>query len=175
MFKFENFRVRKLKAINALNFYITLCMAFLAQTSMKSETNAMKATIIKATIIKASDPIKEKVSFYYYRFAKGVQNVLSYAKEGVRLWFWFFSQIQFLSAYSLSLDTFAFSLIFGYFVHFFLDFLCTLPLLNIVLYFIIVIVGVSYNNHPNHRSFCCIICLLYVFYANLSYAATVCF
>ena len=24
MFKFENFRVRKLKAINALNFYITL-------------------------------------------------------------------------------------------------------------------------------------------------------
>ena len=82
MFKFENFRVRKLKAINALNFYITLCMAFLAQTSMKSETNALKATIIKA-----SDPIKEKVSFYYYRLAKGIQNVLSYAKEGVRLWF----------------------------------------------------------------------------------------
>ena len=82
MFKFENFRVRKLKAINALNFYITLCMAFLAQTSMKSETNAMKAAIIKA-----SDPIKEKVSFYYYRLAKGIQNVLSYAKEGVRLWF----------------------------------------------------------------------------------------
>ena len=30
MFQFENFRVRKLSAINALNFYITLCMAFLA-------------------------------------------------------------------------------------------------------------------------------------------------
>ena len=29
MFQFENFRVRKLKAINALNFYITLCMASL--------------------------------------------------------------------------------------------------------------------------------------------------
>lgn len=28
MFQFENFRVRKLAAINALNFYITLCMAF---------------------------------------------------------------------------------------------------------------------------------------------------
>lgn len=27
VFQFENFRVRKLKAINALNFYITLCMA----------------------------------------------------------------------------------------------------------------------------------------------------
>lgn len=28
MFQFENFRVRKLKAIHALNFYLTLCMAF---------------------------------------------------------------------------------------------------------------------------------------------------
>ncbi len=35
MFHFENFRVRKLTAINALNFYITLCMAFLAHISMK--------------------------------------------------------------------------------------------------------------------------------------------
>lgn len=82
MFKFENFRVRKLKAINALNFYITLCMAFLAHISMKSETNGLKAAIIKA-----SAPIKKKVSFYYYRLAKGVQDILSYAKEGVRLWF----------------------------------------------------------------------------------------
>ena len=41
MFRFENFRVRKLSAINALNFYITLCMAFLAHISMKSETNAL--------------------------------------------------------------------------------------------------------------------------------------
>ncbi len=39
IFQFENFRVRKLTAINALNFYITLCMAFLAHISMKSETN----------------------------------------------------------------------------------------------------------------------------------------
>ena len=28
LFQFENFRVRKLKAINSLNFYLTLCMAF---------------------------------------------------------------------------------------------------------------------------------------------------
>lgn len=41
MFQFENFRVQKLTAINALNFYITLCMAFLAHISMKfvEETN----------------------------------------------------------------------------------------------------------------------------------------
>lgn len=82
MFQFENFRVRKLAAINALNFYITLCMAFLAQVSMKSETNALKVSIIKN-----ADPVKEKVYFCYYRLAKGISGILSYAKEGVRLWF----------------------------------------------------------------------------------------
>ena len=82
MFRFENFRVRKLAAINALNFYITLCMAFLAHISMKSETNALKVSIIQK-----ADPVKEKVYFCYYRLAKGISGILSYAKEGVRLWF----------------------------------------------------------------------------------------
>ena len=74
MFQFENFRVRKLRAINALNFYITLCMAFLAMISMES-------------IIKSADPVKRKVYFCYYLLAKGIRGILSYAKEGVRLWF----------------------------------------------------------------------------------------
>ena len=82
MFRFENFRVRKLAAINALNFYITLCMAFLAHISMKSETHALKAAIIQK-----ADPLKEKVQFSYYRLAKGISGILSYAKEGIRLWF----------------------------------------------------------------------------------------
>ena len=82
MFEFENFRVRKLAAINALNFYITLCMAFLAKLSMKPETN-----ILKTAIIKTAAPVREKVHFCYYRLAKGVSGILSYAKEGVRLWF----------------------------------------------------------------------------------------
>lgn len=81
-FQFENFRVRKMKAINALNFYITLCMAFLAHLSMKPETNALKAAIIKT-----ANPIKANISFCYYRLAKGISGILSYAKEGVRLWF----------------------------------------------------------------------------------------
>ena len=82
MFRFENFRVRKLKAINALNFYITLCMAFLAMISMKSETSALKVSIIQT-----ANPVKKKVFFFYYRLAKGILGILSYAKEGVRLWF----------------------------------------------------------------------------------------
>ncbi len=58
VFQFENFRVRKLKAINALKFYITLCMAFLALVSMKAETNALKVSIIQTAA-----PVKEKVQF----------------------------------------------------------------------------------------------------------------
>ncbi|MFI3213995.1 MAG: transposase [Eubacteriales bacterium] len=82
MFQFENFRVRKLSAINALNFYITMCMTFLAHISKKSETNGLKAAIIEA-----ADPVKEKVLFHYYRLAKGISSILSYAHQGVRLWF----------------------------------------------------------------------------------------
>ena len=82
MFQFENFRVRKLTSINALNFYITLCMAFLAQISMKPEANALKVSIIQK-----ANPVKEKVHFCYYRLAKGISGILSYAKEGIRLWF----------------------------------------------------------------------------------------
>ncbi|WP_303863603.1 transposase [Alkalibaculum bacchi] len=82
IFQLENFRVRKLIAINALNFYITLCMAFLALLSMKPETS-----VLKVEIIKSANPIKEKVYFNYYRLAKGVARILSYAREGVRYWF----------------------------------------------------------------------------------------
>lgn len=82
MFGFENFRVRRLSAINALNFYITVCMGFLAHISMKPETSALKAAIIQK-----ADSIKPKVHFCYYRLAKGISGILSYAKAGIRLWY----------------------------------------------------------------------------------------
>lgn len=82
VFKFENFRVRRLTAINALNFYITVCMAFLAHVSVKPESNALKAAIIQI-----ADPIKEKVHFHYYRLAKGIAGILCHAKEGIKRWF----------------------------------------------------------------------------------------
>lgn len=85
VFRFENFRVRRLAAINSLNFYITLCMAFLAHMSMKPETNALKASIIRN-----ADPIKEKFHFCYYRLEKGICGLLSYAKQGIRLWFGYY-------------------------------------------------------------------------------------
>lgn len=82
MFRFEDFRVRKLKAVNALNFNIPLCMAFLACISMKPEANALKAAILHT-----ANPIRKTVSFCYYRLAKGISGILDFAREGVRLWF----------------------------------------------------------------------------------------
>lgn len=82
IFDFENFRVRNLKSINAINFYITVCMGYLALISAKSETNSLKVAIIKT-----ANSIKDKVNFYYYRIAKGIKGILAYAKEDVRLWF----------------------------------------------------------------------------------------
>ena len=81
-FHFEDFRVRNLNAINALNFYITAAMAYLARVTIKDETNR-----IKYAVINAADPIKDKVFFHYYRISKGISRLLSYAKEGVRFWF----------------------------------------------------------------------------------------
>ena len=82
MFDFENFRVRSLKAINALNFCLSICMAFLGNMEGKSPTNKLRNTIIEA-----ADPIKKKVHFQYYRIASGIAELLKHAKEGVRLWF----------------------------------------------------------------------------------------
>lgn len=82
VFQFENFRVRKLAAVNALNFFVTLSMAFLAQEDLISETNALKISIIQTAA-----PLRRTVNFSYYRLAKDISGILSYAKEGIRLWF----------------------------------------------------------------------------------------
>ena len=81
-FEFENFRVRSLKAINALNFYMTICMAYLAFLSSKPQSNQ-----IRCNVIEAADPIKEHVLFFGYRFAAGIARILSFAHEGCKGWF----------------------------------------------------------------------------------------
>jgi hypothetical protein len=82
IFQFENFRVRSLKSINTLNMYITLCMAFLAHISMKKETSALKVKILEI-----ASPLKKKIRFFYYRFAKGISGILAFAREGIKGWF----------------------------------------------------------------------------------------
>ena len=82
IFDFENFRVRKLKAINALNFYIGIAMAFLAHMTHKNAANALLQSVLKA-----ARPIKETVQFCYYRISDGIAELIRYAKTGIRDWF----------------------------------------------------------------------------------------
>ena len=82
IFAFENFRVRKLKAINALNFYIGISMAFLAHMTRKNAANALLTAVLAA-----ARPIKKKVQFFYYRISDGIVELLRHAKTGIRDWF----------------------------------------------------------------------------------------
>ena len=82
IFDFENFRVRKLKAINALNFYIGIAMAFLAHMTRKDEANALLKSVLEA-----ARPIKDKVQFLYYRIADGISELLRHAHIGIQDWF----------------------------------------------------------------------------------------
>lgn len=82
VFDFENFRVRSLKAINTLNFYMSVCMSYLTFLSMKPESSQLRADILEA-----ANPIKEDVFFLGYRLAAGVARILDYAQEGCKGWF----------------------------------------------------------------------------------------
>lgn len=82
IFDFENFRVRSLTSINALNFHITVAMAFLAHMTRKKAINEL----LKA-VLDAARPIKTKVYFFYYRISDGITELLKQAKTGIQEWF----------------------------------------------------------------------------------------
>ena len=82
IFDFENFRVRSLKSINALNFHISVAMAFLAHMTRKNSANELLNAVLDA-----ARPIKDKVYFLYYRISDGIAELLKYATVGVKDWF----------------------------------------------------------------------------------------
>ena len=46
---FENFRVRSLTSVNALNFHIMIAMPFLAKMTRKAAANALLKSVLDAT------------------------------------------------------------------------------------------------------------------------------
>ena len=81
-FGFEHFRVRSLRSINALNFWLGVCMLFLATLKEREETN-----LLYRECIEAAKPIKDQVHFFYYRIADGIGMILSKARTGIRGFF----------------------------------------------------------------------------------------
>jgi hypothetical protein len=81
-FGFENFRVRKLKAINCLNSLLSFSISFLGRVMGKRVGHRLKT----AASAKAR-PLKDKVLFHYYRIAKGLAVILANAHAGIRDWY----------------------------------------------------------------------------------------
>lgn len=80
-YNFENFRVRNLKSINNLNKMLTYAIGLIAMLSDKIGRRKFVHTIIKE-----ANQLKNKVYLWFYRFSRGIYNILKMAKTGVKEW-----------------------------------------------------------------------------------------
>lgn len=80
-YNFENFRVRTLKAINNLNKMLTYTIGLIALLSEK-----IKKRKFVNKIIKESKSLKDTVFLWFYQLARGIYNILSMARTGIREW-----------------------------------------------------------------------------------------
>ena len=80
-YNFENFRVRTLKSINNLNKMLTYTIGLIA---LLSEKIGKREFVNK--IIKESKSLKDKVFLWFYQLARGIYNILSMARTGIRDW-----------------------------------------------------------------------------------------
>ena len=80
-YNFENFRVRTLKSINNLNKMLTYTIGLIA---LLSEKIGKREFVNK--IMKESKSLKNKVYLWFYQLARGIYNILSKAKCGIRDW-----------------------------------------------------------------------------------------
>ena len=80
-YNFENFRVRNLKSINNLNKMLTYAIGLIAMLSDKIGRRKFVHTIIKE-----ANQLKNKVYLWFYRFSRGIFNILKMAKAGIKEW-----------------------------------------------------------------------------------------
>ena len=78
-YSFENFRVRTLKAMNNLNSMVSYVIGLVAMLSEKIGKREFVNVIIKE-----SQPLKSKVHLWFYQIARGISNILSMARTGIR-------------------------------------------------------------------------------------------
>lgn len=96
-YKFENFRVRTLKAINNLNMMLTYTIGLIAILSEKINKREFVNVILKE-----SKSLKNKVYLWFYQLARGIYNILKLARTGIRKW----EQIRKMNKYSGQLSLF---------------------------------------------------------------------
>ena len=80
-YNFENFIVRTLKSINNLNKMLTYAIGLIA---LLSEKIGKRKFVNK--IIKESKSLKTNVYLWFYQVARGIYNILSKTRCGIREW-----------------------------------------------------------------------------------------
>lgn len=80
-YNFENFRVRTLKSINNLNKFLTYSIGLVALLSEKIG----KSNFVNK-VLKKSNPLRQKVYFWFYQLARGIYNILSLVRCGIKEW-----------------------------------------------------------------------------------------
>lgn len=78
-FKFENMRVRSLKAMNNLNLMLQLRMGHLAYLGEK-----INSSILCTKIRYRSKSLKNKVCLWFNQLSRGIKAILEYAKTGIQ-------------------------------------------------------------------------------------------
>ncbi len=81
-FGFEGFRVRSIKAINALNSLLSFSISFLNRIMGKKADHKLKTAALRK-----ANALREKVFFHYYRIAKGLAAILASARIGIKDWY----------------------------------------------------------------------------------------
>ena len=80
-YQFENFRVRTLKSINNLNKILTYTIGLIA---MLSEKKGKRKFVDR--IIEESKSLRKEVYLWFYQIARGIYNILTKVKSGIREW-----------------------------------------------------------------------------------------
>ena len=80
-YDFENFRVRTIKSINNLNKILTYTIGLIAMLSEKKGKRKFVDTIIEE-----SKSLRKEVYLWFYQIARGIYNILTKVKSGIREW-----------------------------------------------------------------------------------------
>ena len=80
-YDFENMRVRTLKSMNNLNMILSIYLGYMAMLSDKIDK---KLFVIK--IIERSKSLRKKIIVWLSQMAKGIKEILSYCRTGIKEW-----------------------------------------------------------------------------------------
>ena len=78
-YDFENYRVRKLLAMNHLNKMLTYVIGLIAMLCEEKKTN-----LLVNEIIKESKSLRKKVCLWLYQVARGIYNILIFFRSSIR-------------------------------------------------------------------------------------------